>query len=55
MKNTDKQRLDWLEKEKLGVGYNVEVQAWGLDYESPYKKTLRKAIDAAIRAERKKP
>ena len=47
---TDAERLDWLERTGTGVGYNVEVKAWGVDFDAPYGQTIREAIDAAMEA-----
>lgn len=45
---TDTDRLNWLEKTLTGIGYNVEVKAWGIDCEAPYGSSIREAIDAAM-------
>lgn len=44
----DKRLLDWLAENQIGVGYNVEVSAWGVDVEAPFKPTLRDAILEAM-------
>lgn len=45
---TDTERLNWLESTQTGINYNVECCAWGVDFEAPYKQTIREAIDAAM-------
>jgi len=47
----DKAALDWLEKTKTSIGYNVENGQWGVDFEAPYGKTIREAIHNARKAE----
>lgn len=44
----DSARLNWLEQNHFGVGYNVECCAWGVDIEAPYATTIRGGIDAAM-------
>ena len=41
----DLERLDWMQRTKTGVNYNVEASAWGVDYEAPLQPNLREAID----------
>lgn len=52
-KITDKQRLDWLQKHMVGV--NPEFQygkEWRVgDSSSEFRRTIRSAIDYAIRTE----
>ena len=43
----DTHRLNWLERNGVSIGYNVELSVWGVDYEAPYGKTIREGIDAA--------
>ena len=45
---SDKNRLDYLEQRHCAVGYNVEVCAWGVEWDAPFGKTIREAIDNAI-------
>ena len=45
---TDADLLDWLDRTKTGIGYNVEACAWGVDYEPPSGPTIREAIRGAI-------
>lgn len=53
-KITDKQRLDWLAKNKMGVTYDVSCQAWCADWDgAKFAKSPRQAIDSVIREERK--
>ena len=44
----DKSRLDWLEKMKCDVGYDVECCGWVTDFEGVARSDPREAIDAAI-------
>lgn len=44
----DKERLDWLEKEQVYVGYDVERCAYGLGFDAAYADTIRGAIDAGM-------
>jgi hypothetical protein len=48
----DSERLDWLQSTETSIGYNVECCAWGVDFEAPYAKTIREAIDLAMDAQR---
>ena len=41
----DLERLDWMQRTKTGVNYNVEASGWGVDYEAPLQLTVREAID----------
>ena len=41
----DLERLDWMQRTRTGVNYNVEASAWGVDYEALLQPTLREAID----------
>lgn len=47
-RRTDTERLDWLQRTTCSIGYNVECSAWGVDFEAPYARTIREAIDAAM-------
>ena len=59
---TDKQRLDWISKSKAFMPtYRVNSSKWwawtnfGLASKAVYAKTLRQAIDKAMRLEGVKP
>lgn len=53
-KPTDKQRMDWLEKEKADVYYGRSVVVSSRPYiKSAKGKTARIAIDAAMKLQRK--
>ena len=56
MMPTDKERLDWLNKNLTSVFYNSAYQAWGHGHSifTPQYSTARKAIDAAMKAERRR-
>ena len=53
---TDKMRLDWLEKFKVGINPEYTYgREWRVgDSCSEFRSTIRKAIDAAMKAERKR-
>jgi len=50
--NPDVTRMQILEKNKGTFGFNVELSAWGMDYESPWFPTLRELADYLIEYEK---
>jgi len=49
--SADLKRIAWLERNKVGVSYNVATQMWETDFESGESfKTARQAIDAAMKS-----
>ncbi len=56
MKITDKRRMDWIANNPHGLHfYGENIQRWANPYVTYGRfKTIRKAVDAAIRAEEKK-
>lgn len=46
---SDTERLDWMEKTLTGFTYNIESCAWECDVEINTGRTIRAAIDAAIK------
>ena len=44
----DVQRMQALEQAESSFGYNVELSAWGIEYESPWFPTLRQLSDWLI-------
>ena len=46
--NSDVLRMQALEENKAAFGYNVELSAWGFEYESPWFPTLRELADWLI-------
>jgi len=44
----DKERIDWLEKEQVCVGFDVERNQYGVGFDAPYADTIREAIDAGM-------
>ena len=46
--NPDVLRMQALDEHKACFGYNVELGAWGMEYESPWFPTLRELADWLI-------
>ena len=50
---TDKERLDFLARQRNPLMYNHDEEGWGTIDMEGWRKRIRQAIDAAIRATRR--